>query len=243
MLLLTHAEIGLDIAILKKVILFLLPLSLHMLIGGGMEYVDGFLVARYFEVDQFAIFRYGARELPFVSLIISAFAATMIPSAVENEKAALFQIKQQVRTLSYWMYPLTFVLMIVSPFLFPLIYNESFKHSALIFNIYLLIITSRILLPQVLLYSRQHTSILVYSAIIELAINLGLSLVFIKHYGLVGIAIATVIAYFCNKLILIGYVRQVLKISVGDYLDWKNYLLFNSLLIAVFWYTMSSISI
>lgn len=239
LLLKKYGEAKPDQLILHKILLFMIPLSLHMLLGSGMEYVDGFLVASYFEEKQFAIFRYGARELPFVSLLIGALAATMIPIAVEKETEALHTIKQQIKKLSYWMYPLTIILMLASPYLFPLVYNKDFAASSLIFNIYLLIISSRILLPQVLLYSRQHTHILVYSAILELFLNLGLSLWLLQYYGLAGIAFATVIAYLFNKILLMVYVRKQMNIKVGAYLNWKVYLAFNSLLFLIFWGLMS----
>jgi len=105
----------LETSLWKKIVLLLIPLSLHALLGGGMEYVDGFLVTHYFEASDFAIFRYGARELPFVNILIAALAATMIPVAVNNEPEAIIQIKKQVKQLSYWMYPLTLFLMIASP--------------------------------------------------------------------------------------------------------------------------------
>ncbi len=241
-LLIRYGEAKLDNDILNKILLFIAPLCLHMLLGSGMEYVDGFLVARYFEEEQFAIFRYGARELPFVSILIGALAATMIPLAVENEKEARSQIKQQIRRLSYWMYPLTILLMILSPYLFPLVYNDSFQPSAYIFNSYLLIISSRILLPQVFLYSRQHTHILVVSAFFELLLNLGLSLWLLKIYGLLGIAYATVIAYLFNKILLLVYIWKRLDININEYLDWRMYIVCNGILTVVFWWTMSSIS-
>ena len=241
-LLIKYGEAKLDRMVLQKIILFIAPLCVHMLLGSGMEYVDGFLVARYFEEEQFAIFRYGARELPFVSILVGALAATMIPLAVEKEKVAINQIKQQIGQMSNWMYPLTILLMVLSPYLFPLVYNASFRPSAQIFNIYLLIISSRILLPQVFLYSRQHTSILVLSALFELLLNLCLSLWLLNLYGLAGIAIATVVAYLFNKLFLLVYIWKRLNIKIEEYLDWRRYLIYNGLLLVVFWWSMSSIS-
>lgn len=229
-----YSDFSFDPSLLKKIGVLLIPLCLHTLLGGGMEYIDGFLVTHFFDADQFAIFRYGARELPFVNLLVAAFAATMIPLAVEQEESAIHQIKQHTRQLSYWMYPLTILLMLLSPVLFPIVYSEDFLPSAQIFNIYLLIIGSRILLPQVFLYSHQQTHILVYSAIIEVIINTSLSLYLLRDYGLQGIAFATVIAYLINKIILIVFVWNKLGIPLKSYLDWRVYVLFNLALWLVF---------
>ena len=213
---------------LKNLLLLIFPLSLHMLIGGGMEYVDGFIVTSHFEdTGMFAIFRYGARELPLVTILTAALTATLIPLAVENQALAIDKIKIEVDKLINWLFPVTMVLMLLSPYLFPLVYTDNFHESANVFNVYLLIISSRLLLPQVIIYAQQHNFVLVWSAIIEVLINLGLSLYLVRDYGLSGIAFATVIAYLVNKIILIAYNYFKFKIPLSAYLNWQKYLFFN----------------
>ena len=70
-----------------------------------------------------------------------------------------------------------------------------------------------------LIYARQHNFVLVWSAIIEVLINIGLSLYLVNFYGLEGIAFATVIAYFINKMILIAYNYWTFDIPLSDYLN------------------------
>ena len=237
-LLYKYGAFTLDVSLQKKILVIMLPLSLHALLGGGMEYVDGFIVSSHFEEERmFALFRYGARELPIVSILVAALVATMIPLAVEKEAQAIATIKKKINQLSNWLYPITLVLMMLSPMLFPFVYNEEFSLSAKVFNIYLLVISSRVLLPQILIYSRQHTYVLVISAIIELMINLSLSLYWVQIYGLEGIAFATVVAYMVNKILLMGYVHFQMRIPVSRYLHLKSYVFWNLLLIAVFLWT------
>lgn len=222
----------------KNLLWLLFPLCLHMLIGGGMEYVDGFIVTSHFsEEGMFAVFRYGAKELPLVTILTAALAATLIPLAVENQTAAIDKIKTEVQQLSNWLFPVTMVLMIISPYLFPLVYNEDFADSAKVFNVYLLVISSRLLLPQVLIYARQHNFVLVWSAIIEVVINIGLSLYLVNSYELEGIAFATVIAYLVNKLILIGYNYWTFEIPLSDYLNIRSFVFWNVGLLICFYFS------
>lgn len=223
----------------KRLLILLFPLSLHMLIGGGMEYVDGFIVTKYFEdTGMFAIFRYGARELPLVTILTAALTATLIPLAVENQAIVLPKIKTEIDKLARWLFPLTIALMLTSPFLFPLIYNENFAASASVFNVYLLIISSRILLPQVIILAKQHNYVLVWSALIEVVINIGLSFYWMQDYGLEGIAFATVCAYFVNKIILIGYNYLKFKIPLNAYLNIPKYLFYTLSLALFFWLSL-----
>ncbi len=222
---------GLNSSQLKRLLLLMFPLSLHMLIGGGMEYVDGFIVTSHFaDTGMFAVFRYGARELPLVTILTAALTATLIPLAVENQALAIGKIKTEVAKLARWLFPVTVILMLLSPYLFPLVYTDKFAESAQVFNVYLLIISSRLLLPQVIIYAQQHNFVLVWSAIIEVLINVGLSLYLVQTHGLEGIAFATVIAYLVNKIILITYVHFTFQIPLTSYLQTKKYLFYNMFL-------------
>ncbi len=223
----------------KTILSLMFPLSLHMLIGGGMEYVDGFIVTSYFtDNSTFAIFRYGARELPLVTILASALTATLIPLAVENQSLAIPKIRKEVDKIANWLFPITMVLMLTSPYIFPFVYNESFAQSARVFNVYLLIISSRLLLPQVIIYAQRHNFVLVWTAVIEVFINLGLSFYLVRDYGLEGIAFATVIAYLVNKLILIGYNYFTFKIPLTDYLNIPRFLVLNGVLSFIFWMSL-----
>ena len=220
----------------QKMLLWLIfPLSLHMLVGGGMEYIDGFIVSGYFDEEGvFAVFRYGAREFPLVLILTSALTATLIPAAVLDQEGTAQNLKAETDRLSLMLYPASMVLMLLSSWLFPLVYNENFAASAPVFNIYLLVISSRILLPQVFIYARQDNYVLVISALAEVALNLVLSLYLVRDYGLEGIAFATVIAYMINKLILIAYTQFQLGVPVTAYVNVRRYLFFNALLMACF---------
>ncbi|MFQ5447269.1 MAG: lipopolysaccharide biosynthesis protein, partial [Saprospiraceae bacterium] len=135
---------------LKKYALLTLPLVLLALIGKGTDYVSGLVVTNLFEDEKsFAIFRYGAREFPLAVLMVGALTTSLIPEAAENLAAGLQRIKTITRRLSHWLFPLSMLSMLASPILFPVVFNEGFKESARVFNIFTLLLTSRILLPNV----------------------------------------------------------------------------------------------
>lgn len=225
----------LDASYFKTYGLLTLPLVLHVLIGNSVEYIDGIIVQGFFmEEEKFVIFRYGAKELPLSLLIIGALVTALIPETTANLKNGMQRIKEKTNQLSHWLYPLSIILMFLSPFVFPLVYTPEFAESAMVFNVYLLILTSRILLPQVILLSQQKNYVLVWSAIIETIINVALSLVLVQSYGLAGIAFASVIAYLINKVNMIIYNKKVLKIDLKDYVNIRNYCIYNGLLILSF---------
>lgn len=224
-LMMKESEFRFDFSLQTSFFWFSIPLMLHMFLGSGMEYIDGFLVTSQFDDEGlFAKFRYGARELPLATILVGALTSAMIPEAVENMDETLKKVRARTSKLSHFLFPVSIILILISPILFPLVYSAEFKLSARIFNIYLLVLSSRILLPQIIIFGKQHNFILVWSALIELAVNIVLSIVFIKYFGILGIAYATVIAYLINKLIMIAYNYKTFNISPKTYLHFPTYI-------------------
>ncbi|RYD82793.1 MAG: hypothetical protein EOP53_02680, partial [Sphingobacteriales bacterium] len=63
-----------DNALAKNFLRASLPVVGTLLLGGSMLYIDSYIVRFNYNTLQFAIFQYGARELPFVLLMASALS-------------------------------------------------------------------------------------------------------------------------------------------------------------------------
>lgn len=209
-------------------------LILFALIGGCMEYVDGVLVERFFDESKFAIFRYGAKEFPLSLLLVAAISSSLLPLASTNIENAKLALKKEVNRVIPILFLGSAFLMMISPYIFQWVYSVQFGFSALIFNMYLLILITRILLPQIFIYSRLIKKYLIYIGLIELVINVCLSLLLIPIYGLIGIVIATIVAYFIEKILLLILLRKHLGISITDIISLKSYLIYSIILVASF---------
>ncbi|HKJ41124.1 MAG TPA: oligosaccharide flippase family protein [Sunxiuqinia sp.] len=213
------------------------PLILSAVLSGSAQYVDGFIVTSRFDEATFAVFRYGARELPLVLLLANAFSNAMLPEFGNKQKLKenLKQIKMESLRLANLLFPLSAILLVTSHFLFPLVFNSQFEESATIFNIYLLLITSRLLFPQTLLIGLKETSIIAWASFLELIVNVALSLWFVTFWGIEGIAYATIIAYLFEKAFLVVRARGRLNISLTHYQNIFRHLIYSLLLLAVFY--------
>ncbi len=223
-----------DQAFIKMHLKKAFPLVLSMLLSGSGQYIDGFIISSYFDEATFAVFRYGARELPLVLLLANAFSASMLPGFANRSalKSNLEIIKQNSQKLGLWLFPLSGVLMLVSHWAFPMIFNVNFAGSATIFNIYLLLIISRLLFPQTILIGLQKNRAIMWASFLEIVLNVVLSVWFLQFWGLPGVAYGTVCAYVFEKLILIVFVKKICGFGVSTYLSVKQHLLY-SLLLAV----------
>ena len=225
---------------LKKWGLLSLPLSLHILIGVSPEYVDAFLVEYFIEEEgSYAIYKYGARELPLVISLITALATAVLPVISEDESKGLSLLKAKTKRLSHLLFPAAIILMFFSPFLFEFFYNSSFRDSAIVFNVYLLILLTRMFLPQVLITARQNNYILLWCGIAEFAVNVGVSIMLVSSYGLFGIAIGTVAGNFIQKVLMSIYVKRNYGLPISAYVPLKTIAIYSLGLLVSFWLSMS----
>lgn len=212
--------------------LFCLPLVAHILLGNGMEYIDGILVSRFFDSGQFAVYRFGARELPVFLVMIGALSSVLIPVGVNNINDAASRIKKETRKLMHLFFPLILLLLFISPWLFSLFYSTEYRSSAFIFNIYLLIFASRIIMVEVFMYAKHQNNMLMWFSGLELVINLFASLLLMQWFGMQGIAWGTVVAFAISKILFIIFVYRKFQLSIAAYLDVKTYMLYSLTLYA-----------
>jgi len=76
------------------------------------------------------------------------------------------------------------------------------------------------------------------SACMELGINVGLSLYLLPSYGILGIIWATLIAYTFDKLFLVVYCSQLLKIKTNAFIPVKALCIYSLLLLAAMTFIM-----
>lgn len=181
------------------------PLIISILISGSADYIDSWLVVTYFGQEKFAIFRYGAKELPLSLILANSMSTAMIPllSSGQNIKDNFGTLIKESKLLMNWLFPVTILLLLASKYLYPLIFSTAFEESAGIFNIYLLLIISRMVFPQSIMMALDAKREIFHTAILEIIINITASYLLMLKFGIQGIAYGTVIAFFMEKLILL----------------------------------------
>jgi Na+-driven multidrug efflux pump len=127
------------------------------------------------------------------------------------------------------------LLMIFTRWFYPRLFNPEFQKSADVFLIYTLLIIPRLVFPQTIVVGRKKTNISLIGALIEISLNIPLSLLMIKWgYNIVGVALATFIVYTIEKIFLAGYVWKVMKIRPSEYIPLKVYGIYCFLLAVMF---------
>jgi len=231
-----YANFTFSAAFIKEHLYLAYPLVISSLLGGSAQFVDGFLVLNKFDTATFAVFRYGAKEFPLVLLMANALSNAMIPefSSKENMVASMHSLRQKSARLMHFLFPVTILFLVFSQWLYPRIFNENFVESAVVFNIYLLLIISRLVFPHTVLIGLKKTKVVMYASLVELIVNVVLSIVFIHFWGIEGVAFATVIAFATQKIIFIVYNKFTLGISPGKYIPLSFLTLYSMLTLVAF---------
>jgi len=234
-LVLRVAEIRIDMPLLRRYLVFSGPLMANLFVGNLILLFDNWLVGWYYQdTAVFAVFRYGSREFPLAVALATALATAMIPRLSASPEKGMAEMKDKTRRLMHLLFPLTILLLFVSKPLFPLVFNPDFAASAGLFNIYLLITASRVLLPNAIVLSRGFPAAILRVGIAELLIKIVLGFLFIHWFGLPGVAWSAVLAFFWEKLGLIWFLEKKQGVKTSEWLDIQWYVIYVGLLAAAF---------
>ena len=229
-----YTEMKISVEFMKEHLYLGIPLILTSLISGSAQYTDGVIVsAVYRDPAVFAWFRYGAKEFPLVLMLANGLNSAMLPefSTREKMKESLATIRTKSKRLMNLLFPAAMLMMLFTKWIYPRMFNPEFHKSAGIFLVYSLLIIPRLVFPQTIIVGRKKTHITLIAAIIELVMNIPLSLLMIKWgYGIVGVALSTFIVFTIGKVFLVAYVWIRMNIKPAEYIPIKLYLLYSFLI-------------
>lgn len=175
------------------------------------------------DTSLFAIFRYGARELPIVLTLSSGLSNALSAQISEDYTSGIALLKQKSTRLMHFAFPFSILLIITAKFWFPLLFSSKMMESIPIFNLFLMLAMSRMLFSQTVAVAKGEHRALFYVSVTELCINIIFSTIFVQYFGLWGIALGTVIAFVSEKIILAIYLFIKHDISIHTYCDWRIY--------------------
>lgn len=233
-----YTEMKISVEFLKEHLYLGTPLILTSLISNSAQYTDGVIISSvYRDPAMFAWFRYGAKEFPLVLMLANGLSNAMLPefSTRERMKESLAKIRFKSKRLMHFLFPTAMFVMLFTRWLYPRMFTPEYQKSADIFLVYSLLIIPRLIFPQTIIVGRKKTHITLLAAILELALNIPLSLLMIKWgYGLVGVALSTFIVYTFEKFFLAGYLWLKMNIKPSEYIPLRVYALYSAIISILF---------
>jgi len=221
----------------KKIIFswisYSLPLIFSAFVGGLASVINASLVQYYYHGNTaiFAIYRYGARELPFVNGLFEGLGLGIIPALIKNMNDGLYQLRKNTLHLLHLVFPFSIILMFFINSWFPVLFSDQFLDSIPIFKIFLFLVVFRIIPTNTVINALGHARILAVIGFLELTIHLILSYFGLKWFGLIGIAYATFFAYSFEKLLGLFYLWWKKGVFITHLIPFYWWLFYSTLLI------------
>ncbi len=185
--------------------------------------VDKWIIGNYYTSDlMYAIYAIGARKIPFLSAITASISSSLIvhySAEIRNNnfdgilraaRAATDKLFLLVLPILAWLFIFAREVMVI---LF-----QKYAASAPIFRIYLLVIITHFFFAQSVLLGRGMSRINAWIGVAEVFINIILSIILIRFRGLIGPALATLMAHWIFQLMIMAYCRQKFSIPIHRFM-------------------------
>jgi hypothetical protein len=213
-----------------------LPLLAYAFVGQYAVNFDAWLVNFYYKgnAEKFAIFRYGSRELPFFLALATGLSNSMTVKIATEGENILPILKEKTLRLMHLCFPAAILLLATSNYWFCVIFSKSFEASIIIFDIFTLLVISRLLFPQTILLAKKESKSIFIISIIELLLNIILSIFLIQNYALAGVAFATFSAFLIEKILLAFWLWKKYNIRFETYTPIKWWIFYSSLIVGIF---------
>lgn len=224
---------------MNTMIQYSIPLLGATALGTISMQLDKIVVSSMCSPEESAVYFIGATQLPLIGIITGSIAAVIQPDlrrqVVSGDKqAALKLFRKAAEKSSVILIPvMIFLLVSAKPFILVL-FSAKYLDSVLPFQFYLMILPIRIAQYGAFQLALGLNREIMYRSAIGLAVNLGLSIVFVGWLGSIGAVIATLITlYFVNcslnlalisrsircrwwEVLPFGFITQITLLALGS---------------------------
>jgi len=182
---------------MRDMALYSIPLGLAGMLGTLMLQLDKVIVSALCPPEDFIVYSNGAIEVPLIGIVTSSIAKVLLADMSKacgegrNEQALRDFRLAASRSASILFPAAVFLFMAADPFIVTL-YSDKYAASALPFRIFLIALPLRIVYYGTALMAIGKTRAILFRSIFDLIINAILSVIFVKFFGPIGAAIATV---------------------------------------------------
>ncbi|MEH6679590.1 MAG: polysaccharide biosynthesis C-terminal domain-containing protein [Sediminicola sp.] len=208
---------------------YVITISFGVILGAFNLYIDKYLIAIMLNPTEFVFYQNGAINLPFVNIITSSLFIASIPTFADLYTKGEFlklikETKKLILKCSILLLPILVYCFFEAIPLIKMLYGDDFQISGEIFKVYILryifsVMAFSIYMGSIGLEKKSNLIILLTALI-----GLGLNLVLIPYYGIIGAAWAIVIASLSTIFISFVYISIKLKTHFYDYFPLKNYI-------------------
>lgn len=220
--------VGIDYSLIKKILVFSLPLGLSMIVGTLNIQADKLMVGYFYDTKMLAIYTNAANEMP-VTIISASITAVLMPQMVR-----LLKYKKENDAISLWgsasylsyIFICFFVtsLIVFAPQVMSFLYSDKYLPGVQVFRIYSLLLLLRTTYFGMVLNCLGETKVIFYSSILTLLLNVVLNFTLYYLIGINGFAIASIVSIGIVAFLQLKITAFKLKIPFKNIMPWRKLL-------------------
>ena len=200
-------------------------LGSNEILGIIAKWIDKIFLLYLLTTADFAIFFNGSFEIPLFGLLISVTGSLLLIEISANTKltgriTGLF--RENFNMLSSIVFPLFFFLLFFREGIFSLAFKNKYNASIPIFLVSIFVLPARINNYSVILQCFSQGKKILLGSVLDISIAIILMIILYPRMGTRGIALAIVIATWCQVIFYLMHSINILKVSITDLVPIKK---------------------
>ncbi|WP_342663743.1 lipopolysaccharide biosynthesis protein [Desulfovibrio inopinatus] len=214
---------------LKEQVSFGVPMGVIYMLNNLGKNAEQWLAALLFTTQDYAIFVVGAVNIPVLTMLRQTLTQVTLPKMSKahfnkDYKRVLYLAQSANFAVAIAYFPIIMYLLCFAHSIVEIAFTDKYIQSTQILQVYLLIYGRRALdMKNILMLYKQQKFLLrvnIILVVLSIAISLFASLLF----GIVGIAMGSVIAAYIQVVIVYRRVSQCVGVPISKLQDWKGFL-------------------
>jgi O-antigen/teichoic acid export membrane protein len=216
-----------DFNLIKKQLIFGFPLGVTAIIGVVYKSTDSIMISNLLSVSDYAIYRNGAFEIPFLATLYSSIGAIVLPSISKLFHKKKFHdilvLKRRIISNTFAIiFPMVLFISYFSKDLITTYLSAKYVESAAIFTIFSLLLLVRINDYEDILIVAKKGRFILYIYLVAFFINLLMNYILIMKIGALGAAISTVLTMFFISIFSINISSKIIGYSFKDFFNFSK---------------------
>jgi O-antigen/teichoic acid export membrane protein len=180
---------------------YAVPLCLAGMISTVMLETNKIIVSAMCTPEEFANYVNGVIEIPLIGIITGSISAVILVDMTSyvqkgNMTMALDLFKKAAVKSAVILFPVMIFLLVSGKSFIVTLYSEKYLESVAPFYIYLFVLPVRIVIYGSALMALGQTRVILYRSILDLTINVILSILLVHLMGYLGAAVATILTLY-----------------------------------------------
>lgn len=213
----------------KRELKYVISMGSVALVGVLNGYVDQLMVSMLLSVEDYAVLKIGAFQIPFISVITGSILTVMIPVVSElireSKTDEIVEIwKSSIEKASILLVPIVIFCLVFAEEIIIGFFGEKYSPAVIIFQVYMLQWLRAVVIFGGVMGAIGLEKQLFKNTFIVTLLNIVLNYIMILEFGILGAAITTTFLNYFGAILLIKDINKKLKKSFFIYFPYKVYI-------------------